>query len=427
MKRFIAILLCAVMLCGLVPAFAVQASQTGQSTDYMGFSDLKGHWAEEALTHAVENGLLKGYDGKLSPNDALTRAQLATIVVSAFGATEKADISHLTDVSKDAWYYTYVQKAVAMGALKGDEGGTFRPEDKVSREEAFTVFDSLLMLGSGNTSVLNSFTDADQVSGWARPMVSDIVEAGLAVGNQGKLNPKSSITRAEFATIIYRAISEYGRSQSITLDKADSLAVTAPNAVVKGTKVTGDLYITEGVGDTEIVLDGVTVGGRLVIRSGSVIILKNGASISGKTIILDGLDAQVKVVVGRVPAAVVQTWEQALKDTKVPEEVKQYIRFAYLDEYQGVNFKVIPNVIPVGDGFNTSIFDSERNLWLGTDTGILIISEDGNTTVTISETPEILPYDKVTMLFSDGATGAWVICGDPATDDNAVCHIQNVI
>lgn len=427
MKRFIAILLCAVMLCGLVPAFAVQASQTGQSTDYMGFSDLKGHWAEEALTHAVENGLLKGYDGKLSPNDALTRAQLATIVVSAFGATEKADISHLTDVSKDAWYYTYVQKAVAMGALKGDEGGTFRPEDKVSREEAFTVFDSLLMLGSGNTSVLNSFTDADQVSGWARPMVSDIVEAGLAVGNQGKLNPKSSITRAEFATIIYRAISEYGRSQSITLDKADSLAVTAPNAVVKGTKVAGDLYITEGVGDTEIVLDGVTVGGRLVIRSGSVIILKNGASISGKTIILDGLDAQVKVVVGRVPAAVVQTWEQALKDTKVPEEVKQYIRFAYLDEYQGVNFKVIPNVIPVGDGFNTSIFDSERNLWLGTDTGILIISEDGNTTVTISETPEILPYDKVTMLFSDGATGAWVICGDPATDDNAVCHIQNVI
>ena len=427
MKRFIAILLCAVMLCGLVPAFAVQASEAGQSTDYMGFSDLKGHWAEEALTHAVENGLLKGYDGKLSPNDALTRAQLATIVVSAFGATEKADISHLTDVSKDAWYYTYVQKAVAMGALKGDEGGTFRPEDKVSREEAFTVFDSLLMLGSGNTSVLNSFTDADQVSGWARPMVSAIVEAGLAVGNQGKLNPKSSITRAEFATIIYRAISEYGRSQSITLDKADSLAVTAPNAVVKGTKVAGDLYITEGVGDTEIVLDGVTVGGRLVIRSGSVIILKNGASISGKTIILDGLDAQVKVVVGRVPAAVVQTWEQALKDTKVPEEVKQYIRFAYLDEYQGVNFKVIPNVIPVGDGFNTSIFDSERNLWLGTDTGILIISEDGNTTVTISETPEILPYDKVTMLFSDGATGAWVICGDPATDDNAVCHIQNVI
>lgn len=294
MKRFIAILLCAVMLCGLVPAFAVQASQTGQSTDYMGFSDLKGHWAEEALTHAVENGLLKGYDGKLSPNDALTRAQLATIVVSAFGATEKADISHLTDVPEDAWYYTYVQKAVAMGALKGDEGGTFRPEDKVSREEAFTVFDSLLMLGSGNTSVLNSFTDADQVSGWARPMVSAIVEAGLAVGNQGKLNPKSSITRAEFATIIYRAISEYGRNQSITLDKADSLAVTAPNAVVKGTKVTGDLYITEGVGDTEIVLDGVTVGGRLVIRSGSVIILKNGASISGKTIILDGLDAQVK-------------------------------------------------------------------------------------------------------------------------------------
>lgn len=351
MKRFIAMLLCAVMLCGLVPVFAAQSNESVQSTGNLGFTDLKGHWAEEALTHAVENGLLKGYDGKLSPNDPLTRAQLATIVVRAFGATEKADISYLTDVSKDAWYYTFVQKAVAMGALKGDKGGTFRPEDKVSREEAFAVFDSLLMLGNGNTSVLNSFTDADQISGWARPMVSAIVEAGLAVGNQGKLNPKSSITRAEFATIIDHAIAQYGRSQSIDLDKADSLAVTAPNAVVKGTKVAGDLYITEGVGNTEIVLDGVTVGGRLVIRSGSVITLKNGASISGKTVILDGLDAQVKdeqnnTVIGggsssrKYAVAAQYTYDQVkstFSDKGIQGTVKQYINFLEDPSYDTTN------------------------------------------------------------------------------------------
>lgn len=121
------------------------------------------------------------------------------------------------------------------------------------------------------------------------------------------------------------------------------------------------------------------------------------------------------------------TWKEALTSSEVPAEVQQYIRFAYQGEYQGVNFKVIPNVIPVGDGFNTSIFDSERNLWMGTDEGILIVSADGQTTKTIVNNSKVLPYDKVNMLFSDGGNGAWVICGDTTTEANAVCHIHTGI
>ena len=442
MKRLIAMLLCVTMLCGLGTAFAAQPTQTGQGTQALGFSDLKGHWAEPALTHAVENGLLNGYDGKLFPDDLLTRAQLATIVVNAFGAAKEADISHLTDVSKDAWYYAFVKKAVSMNVLVGDNAGNFRPEANVSREEVFSVFARLLMLDDGKETALNSFTDGDQVSVWARPAAAAVVEAGLVVGNQGKLSPRASITRAEFATIMYKAIAAYGRTASVTLSQAASLAVTAPNAVVQGTKVTGDLYITEGVGNTQIILDGVTIGGRLVIRSGSVIILKNGATIAGGIVKLDGLDTEVITsdpgtgtggsgggggsVNPPQPSKKQYTIEEALASSAVPEDVKQYIRYTR-GEYLGVNFKVVPNVIPVGDGFNTSIFDADCNLWLGTDNGILILSQDGRTVNTISGDTDILPYDRVNMLFSDGGLGAWVICGDPADESaSAVCHITDV-
>lgn len=56
------------------------------------------NWSTAALKHAVENGLLQGADGKIMPDDKLTRAQLVTIIVRAFGATEKGDIEHYTDV-----------------------------------------------------------------------------------------------------------------------------------------------------------------------------------------------------------------------------------------------------------------------------------------------------------------------------------------
>jgi len=50
------------------------------------FSDIAGHWAENDLIWAVDNGLLKGdevIEGEektLRPNDAVTRAELATVL-----------------------------------------------------------------------------------------------------------------------------------------------------------------------------------------------------------------------------------------------------------------------------------------------------------------------------------------------------------
>ncbi|MEG2148719.1 MAG: S-layer homology domain-containing protein, partial [Clostridiales bacterium] len=87
------------------------------------FSDMpeKDYWSYNALTNAVDNDLLKGYEGKLLPKDSLTRAEMASILVRAYGGTEEADISAYTDVSP---------KDCLPNIRMGDawEGGTCRGE-----------------------------------------------------------------------------------------------------------------------------------------------------------------------------------------------------------------------------------------------------------------------------------------------------------
>ena len=125
MKKILALILVCLMSVSTV-AFAAD------------FSDVEGHWAINAISNAAENGLITGSEGRFYPDDNMTRAEMATIVVRAFGATEDADISEFTDVLPTDWFYASMSKAVAMGAFNGSDG-KLNPENSITRQEAFVV------------------------------------------------------------------------------------------------------------------------------------------------------------------------------------------------------------------------------------------------------------------------------------------------
>ena len=56
---------------------------------------------------------------------------------------------------------------------------------------------------------LNTFPDKGEVSSWAANAVAALVENGYVTGSNGKLNPKSQITRAEFAQVISNLAGTY--------------------------------------------------------------------------------------------------------------------------------------------------------------------------------------------------------------------------
>lgn len=234
------------------------------------FSDMPaaGSWSHNAMASAVENGLLQGDNGRLMPQDSLTRAQLAAILNRAFGAKDTADISGYTDVKVSSWYCADIAKAVRMSTLQG-YNGAIRPDDTVTRQEAFSVLARAIKLADADTAVLDVFTDKAAISAWAAPSLAAMVEAGYVNGSSGRVNPAAAISREQFAQVMYNIFSIYISKAGIYTDNIDgNVLIRSDGVKLSGLTVRGDLVIGEGVGNGDITLDGVTVTGRLVVRAG---------------------------------------------------------------------------------------------------------------------------------------------------------------
>lgn len=83
------------------------------------FNDVKGHWAENAISSAVSYGWMAGYtDGEFRPNGHITRAEMTFFINNALGrGTDKTDNMHAEmkvwkdNTDTDKWYYFAMQEA----------------------------------------------------------------------------------------------------------------------------------------------------------------------------------------------------------------------------------------------------------------------------------------------------------------------------
>jgi hypothetical protein len=60
--------------------------------------------------------------------------------------------------------------------------------------------------------VLDGFSDADTISGYAREAIELLVSEGIITGANGRINPKGKATRAEIAVILQRVLQKAGQS-----------------------------------------------------------------------------------------------------------------------------------------------------------------------------------------------------------------------
>ncbi len=229
------------------------------------FSDFPTDWSAPAMTHAVQNGLLNGSDGKILPKGLLTRAQMATMVNRAFASSAKASLTSFTDMVPGVWHYDEMAKSVQMGVFQGADG-KLSPDDPITREQAFAVLARAFGLADGKASSLDKFSDGAQVSSWAKGAVAALVEQGYVTGANGALNPQSYITRAEFAQVMDALVAAYG-DQDLKDQTVEGNLILRSNNTLENVTVKGDLILADGVSAAS--LKNVTVTGRLVVRGGT--------------------------------------------------------------------------------------------------------------------------------------------------------------
>ncbi|GMK40466.1 hypothetical protein PCCS19_35220 [Paenibacillus sp. CCS19] len=176
------------------------------------FADMAQHWAKEEVEELASRMVVNGTgSGQFSPNNAITRAEFAAIIVRGLGLKLESSAAVFTDVAATAWYSSAVKTAQTYGLIDGFKDGTFRPNDAITREQAMTIMAKAMVITGlidelaerSADDVLGGFADTAQVSSWAKTGVALSVQSGIVSGRNGNmLAPKATITRAEVAKIV---------------------------------------------------------------------------------------------------------------------------------------------------------------------------------------------------------------------------------
>ena len=117
----------------LLLSLSIQVGRTPVHAATISFPDIKGHWAESSIKHAVTQGYVNGYtDGSFRPENSLTRAEFMKMLVAALGLETKTGGS-------GKWYKPYVDAAIAEGIYKKGDFANEAYEKSLTRAEMATV------------------------------------------------------------------------------------------------------------------------------------------------------------------------------------------------------------------------------------------------------------------------------------------------
>lgn len=176
------------------------------------FDDMQNHtWACEAVNYLFDNDIVNGVsDFSFAPSNNITREQFTKLICEAFavGGIPNNQVE-FSDVDKNAWYYSYIQRMASNGLINGVDNGIFGVGSDITRQDMavimYRVGESRGIFSSVNSK--NSFVDNSSISDYALGAVNALKEYGILKGDEtGCFNPKASATRAESAQMIYNML-----------------------------------------------------------------------------------------------------------------------------------------------------------------------------------------------------------------------------
>lgn len=258
-------------------ALVLLAAGTNSAYGHAGHTpgkDYSGHWSEQLVASAIQEGFLQGYEnGAYGPDLAITRAELAVLlarVVSLDAAAADSAAALPLDVEAGSWYTQAVRQTLAAGLLTADDEGRFRPGAPVTRQDGAAVL-SRLLAWSGEAG---SWLDQAAAGGY------------IEASTDGYLLPYRPLTRSEALYALLKT-------------KETAPRGVHPEAFAAVQQLKGIIRDT-GAGFT---LTAATAPKETVTQT--VYSLSSGKSLAGTKAAAgtDGLEVTVTGVSGEVPAA----------------------------------------------------------------------------------------------------------------------------
>ena len=170
------------------------------------FTDVaESHWAFDGIHYLYWQEIVSGDDkGQFNPDNNVTRAEMIKMLCNTFGI-EPANKASFDDVASTDWFYGYAGAAFKAGLVKGSDG-KLNPNDLLTREDmAVLVYRFAQYAGVEFATSDVKFKDSASISDYATDAINALNTAGLVNGmGDGSYSPKGTSTRAQVATILYR-------------------------------------------------------------------------------------------------------------------------------------------------------------------------------------------------------------------------------
>lgn len=169
------------------------------------FSDIQNHWAKNEIKYLSDRNMISGYpDGTFKPNEPITRAQAASMLIKALNIPLTDDASiQFKDVSKKSPYYKTLATVNEKGILRGDNG-YMRPGEKTSRAQMAAILRRAFDMPLDKHATFIDVTPAH----WAYQDINGIAKQRVAGGSDGKFLPANAVTRAQFSAFLVRAMDD---------------------------------------------------------------------------------------------------------------------------------------------------------------------------------------------------------------------------
>ncbi|MFS0873171.1 S-layer homology domain-containing protein [Paenibacillus xylanilyticus] len=283
----------AMMLTSAAPVFgATTTSLTKETTSTL--KDISGHWGQQAIEEWNDYGIVQGYNGNFRPNAPVTRAEFSKMIDNIMKYIDQGS-NNFSDLNAEQWYTDAILKLNKAGVLNGVNGNAL-PDKTITRQEA-----SVLLAGAFQTSDSQNpvtFSDSDQIAEWAKESVQSLVSASVIGGRpDGSFGPQASLTRAEAVTLFDHLIQTLITTKgTYTQDVQGNVVVNTPDVTLKDMTISGDLYVTQGVGEGEVTLDNVKIKGNVHVQGGGEhSIIFNNVTVQG-ALVVNKYNGQVRIL-----------------------------------------------------------------------------------------------------------------------------------
>ncbi|WP_235680266.1 5'-nucleotidase C-terminal domain-containing protein [Paenibacillus albicereus] len=177
------------------------------------FADMSGHWAASAVAELAGKRIVAGKSASaFAPGDAVTRAEFAVLLARTLGLSA-GSAAPFRDIAAGAWHADGIAAAAEAGLIGGYGDGSFRPQQRISRQEMAVMTLRAVQLAGRQASAPQAeavaFADAERIAAWAADAAAELSRYGLVQGDdKGRFQPLAGATRAESAVLLQRLLAQ---------------------------------------------------------------------------------------------------------------------------------------------------------------------------------------------------------------------------